>query len=569
MNNFAAGSSPHGKSRPGGAQRAAYINRFWAQTSSLLPSWADYRGIRRTWRADVMAGLTVGVVALPLALGFGISSGVGASAGLVTAIIAGLIAAIFGGSHVQISGPTGAMVVVLAPIVAVYGVGAVALVSVMAGIIVLLAGIFRLGRTVAYIPWPVIEGFTVGIGVIIFLQQVPSVTGQEPTHTNVLVSAYRALQTVPMTDLLWGIGAALLVAACMIILPRLHTGIPASLVGIIVVTGLAMVVANPLAVIGELPNAVPTLQLPSFSFSMAQALILPAFTVAALAGIESLLSVRVAASLGDAGPYDPDRELVGQGLASIGAGFFGGMPATGAIARTAVNLRAGGRTRVASSAHSVVLLLIVLVAAAPVGAVPLAALGGVLMVTASRMINLQAARAILRSTKADALAYIVTAIITISVDLIVAVVIGVVLAAFFALRALSRATGVSRGRIEGEPALGDERIALIRVRGPLFFATAERVLEEVTKVDNVSVVILQMSQLSSVDATGAHTLAEIVLRLERRGITALIKGVRQAHIELFANTGVLDSVRHHKHVFVNEEDAIVHARSHIARENGR
>lgn len=535
----------------------------------LLPTRRDYAGIRRSWRRDLLAGLTVGIVALPLALGFGISSGAGAEAGLVTAIVAGVVAAVFGGSNVQVSGPTGAMVVVLAPIVATHGVGAVAIVSLLAGAIVLAAGALRLGRAVSFIPWPVIEGFTLGIAVIIFLQQVPALTapGQRGAgHTNVVVAAVEALATADPIYLLWAAGAVAIIAACMVGLPRVHRAIPASLVGIVCVTVLAVAVPNPLADIGTLPHSLPAPTLPAFDVATLGGLALPALAVATLAAIESLLSARVAAGLADTGPFDPDRELVGQGLASIGAGLFGGMPATGAIARTAVNVRSGAATRLAAVTHAAVLLLVVLVAAGPVGMVPLAALAGVLMVTALRMVHLGTVRSVLRSTRADATAFVVTAIITVSVDLIVAVAIGIVVAGMFALRGLSRATGVHRESLEGEPQPGDERIAVIRLDGPLFFAAADRVLDAVTAVDGVSVVILRMSQLELVDATGAHALSEIVHSLERRGVTVLIKGIREGHTELFRTVGVLSALRHHRHLFARLPDAIEHARSHVHRE---
>lgn len=545
------------------------MNRVLGAARRLLPSAQDYTGLRRSWRRDLLAGLTVGIVALPLALGFGISSGAGAEAGLITAIVAGVVAAVFGGSNVQVSGPTGAMVVVLAPIVASQGLGAVALVSLMAGVIVLVAGVLRLGRAVSFIPWPVIEGFTLGIAVIIFLQQVPALTDASTTgvaHGNVVVTALAALASADPGYLLWSLGAVAIVAAGMLLLPRLHPAIPGSLVGVVGVTMLALIAADPLAVIGTLPHSLPAPALAAFDAPSLSALALPALTVAALAAIESLLSARVAAGLAATGPYDPDRELVGQGLASVAAGLFGGMPATGAIARTAVNVRSGATTRLAAVTHSVVLLLVVLVVAGPVGTIPLAALSGVLMVTAIRMVHVATIRSILRSTRADAFAFVLTAIITVSVDLIVAVVIGMVAAGVFALRSLSRATGVHREPIVGEPQPGDERIAIIRLDGPLFFAAADRVLDTVTALDEVSVVILRMSQLELVDATGAHILSEIVRRLEGRGVTVLIKGVREGHTELFRAVGVLAALRHHRHLFDHLPDAIDHARSHVARE---
>lgn len=544
------------------------MNRAAARALSLLPSRADYRGLGRSWRRDLLAGLTVGIVALPLALGFGISSGAGAEAGLITAIVAGVVAAVFGGSHVQVSGPTGAMVVVLAPIVASHGLGAVAVVSLLAGAIVLVAGILRLGRAVSVIPWPVIEGFTLGIAVIIFLQQVPALTGagMHTGHGNVVGEAVSALSTADPRYLLWATGAVAIVAACMLLLPKLHAAIPGSLVGIVLVTGLALIIPDPLAAIGTLPHSLPLPALPALDPVTLSGLLLPALTVAALAAIESLLSARVAASLADTGSYDPDRELFGQGLASIAAGLFGGMPATGAIARTAVNVRSGAATRLAAVTHALVLLAVVLVIAGPVGNVPLAALSGVLMVTATRMVHAATVRSILRSTRADAAAFVITAIVTVSVDLIVAVVIGVIVAGVFAIRSLARATSVHREEIAGEAEPGDERIAIIRFDGPLFFAAADRVLDTVTSLGGVSVVILRMSQLELVDATGAHVLSEIVQRLEARQVTVLIKGVREGHTELFRAVGVLDSLRDQRHLFDDLPAAITHARSHVARE---
>ena len=549
-----------------GARAAAYLR-------GLLPSRGDYRDARRTWKGDLVAGVTVGIVALPLALGFGVSSGVSAEAGLITAIIAGVLAAVFGGSNVQVSGPTGAMVVVLLPIVAQHGVETVALVSMMAGVIVLAAGALRLGRAVSIIPWPVIEGFTLGIAVIIFLQQVPSLTvdrqADAAAHSsNALVAAVQAISTADWTYVPWAVGAALIVIGCMLLAQRLHPGIPGSLVGIAVVTILCLVIDSPLAVIGALPDGLPMPSFPTLTLSTTASLLGPALTIAALAAIESLLSARVASSLADTGPYDPDRELVGQGIASIGSGLFGGMPATGAIARTAVNVRSGGRTRLASIVHAAVLLLFVLVLSGPVGMIPLAGLAGVLMLTAYRMVHKATMRSILKSARSDAAAFIVTAIITVSFDLIIAVVIGIVFAGVFAIRNLSRGTGVQREEIAGPPQPGDERISVVRIDGPLIFASADRVFEEITRMRDSTVVILRMSKLEHVDASGAHALQDIVQSLERRGVTVLIKGVQPVHEDLFRTIGVLASLRHHRHLFTSLDDAVEHARSHIARDQG-
>lgn len=539
---------------------------------SLLPTPADYRATPRTWAKDLLAGVTVGIVALPLALGFGVSSGLTAEQGLITAIVAGILAAIFGGSHVQISGPTGAMAVVLIPIVASQGAGAVVAVTLIAGIIVVTAGVLRLGRAVSFIPWPVIEGFTLGIAAIIFLQQVPFVTTPQGSHpgehsTNAFVAAGQLIAEADWSYLPYSLSAVAIVVICMVVAPKIHAAIPGSLVGIVIVTILAAIVPNPLATIGEIPQSLPLPALPSIDLSALGGLLPAAGTIAALAAIESLLSARVASSMSDSGAYHPDRELVGQGIASIGSSLFGGMPATGAIARTSVNIRSGGRTRLSAIVHALVLLAIVLVAAAPVGRIPLAALGGVLFVTAVRMVHPATVRAILRSTRSDAAGFIVTALITISFDLIVAVGIGMVVAAVFALRNLSRATGVTVEPVAApdDERPGDGKIAIVRFDGPLFFASSDRVFDEVMKLDGLVVVILRMSQLELVDASGARILSEVVRAFERRGITVLIKGVKDSHVELFRHVGVLGALRHHKHLFDDLPSAIEHARSHVER----
>ncbi|HEY5223680.1 MAG TPA: SulP family inorganic anion transporter [Microbacteriaceae bacterium] len=539
----------------------------WAAALTLLPSGADYRSLRTTWRGDVLAGITVGIVALPLALAFGVSSGAGAEAGLITAIVAGLVAAVFGGSNIQVSGPTGAMVVVLAPIVASHGVAAVAVVSVLAGIIVLAAGLLRLGRTVSYIPWPVIEGFTVGIGVIIFLQQVPAAVGvsAEGHSTNAVVAAIQSIAVASWPHALVPLAAVVAVGVTMLIATRINGRLPVSFIAIALVTVVVAITGVAVTTIGELPQSLPAPSIPTFGWRDLSSLAGPAFAVAALAAIESLLSARVAASMSDTGPYNADRELVGQGLASVASGFFGGMPATGAIARTAVNLRSGGKTRLAAIVHALALLAVVYLAANVVALIPLAALSGVLMVTAARMISPSIVRRVLRSTRSDAVVFIVTAIITVSVDLIFAVAIGIAVAAFFALRALSRASGVHREEINGSAIPGDERLAVFRIDGSLFFGAAERIVERVSEHDGIDVVILRLSQLQLLDATGAHTLAELVTALENRGVTVIIKGIKPDHLALLERVGVIGSLRHPNHLFAELEPAIAHARSHIQR----
>ncbi|GAA2072080.1 SulP family inorganic anion transporter [Microbacterium hatanonis] len=538
---------------------------------SLLPRRQDYTAFRRSWRRDLVAGVTVAIVALPLALAFGVSSGMGAEAGLVTAIVAGLVAAVFGGSPVQVSGPTGAMVVILGPIVVAHGVGSVVVISILAGVIVLLAGVMRLGRTVSYIPWPVIEGFTVGIGVIIFLQQVPGAVGVSGAahSTNALVAAVQSVMSASWPAALLPLGVVASVAVLMLALGRISGRLPASFIAIAVVTMGASLLSLPIDAIGELPQSLPAPSLPVVDVGTLPSLLAPAFAVAALAAIESLLSARVAASMSDTDPVDADRELFGQGLASIASGFFGGMPATGAIARTAVNVRSGARTRASAIVHSLALLAVVYLAAHVVAVIPLAALSGVLMVTAARMISPTVVRQVLRSTRSDAIVFVVTALVTLSFDLIVAVGIGIAVAGFFALRALSAASGVHREELPGPPVVGDERIALFRIDGSLFFGAAERILDRISAHAGIEVVILRLSQLQLIDATGARTLTQLVTALERRGITVLIKGIRPEHLSVLERLGVISSLRHPRHLFVEVDAAIAHARSHISRTAAR
>jgi SulP family sulfate permease len=533
---------------------------------SLLPSWRDYRSTRRTWRGDLIAGLTVGIIALPLALAFGVSSGAGAESGLITAIVAGVVAAVFGGSNIQVSGPTGAMVVVLGPIVAAHGPGVVAIVSLMAGVVVAIVGIMKLGRVVSYIPWPVIEGFTLGIALIIFVQQVPAAIGTKPgPSSNAVVAAIQSFPQVNGATIVWPIAVVVIVALIMVFAPRIHPRVPGSIIAIVVVSVITNVAHLPLARIGTLPNSLPAPSLPSFELATLGSLVGPALTIAALAAIESLLSARVAASISDAGSFDADRELVGQGLASIASGLFGGMPATGAIARTAVNVRSGGRSRLAAIVHAVVLVGVVYLATGIVSQIPLAALSGVLMVTATRMISLATVRSVVGSTRSDTLVFIVTAFVTVSFDLIVAVCIGIVIAAFFALRTLAKSGNVHREELPGPPQPNDEHIALFRLDGALFFGAADRMLDRVTQISNVSVVIIRMSQLQVMDATGARVVTEMIHTLERRGITVLLKGILPQHVKLAMRVGVIDSLRDRKHLFADLDSAVEHARSHVAR----
>ncbi|MEK7296061.1 MAG: SulP family inorganic anion transporter [Actinomycetota bacterium] len=546
------------------------MNRF----TELLPRRGDYAGVRHLWKADLIAGVTVGVVALPLALAFGISTGLGARAGMITAIIAGLIAGVFGGSNVQVSGPTGAMTVVLVPIVARYGTDAVLVVGIIAGIFVTAAAFGGLGRYLAYIPWPVIEGFTVGIAIIIFLQQVPTALGvPKPEGENTAAVAIRAARDAISNGKLQSVALVGLVVVIMVLVPRIRGSLPASLIAVAIATIIAQVASLDVSRIGMLPNSLPLPSLPSTSFSDIRHLVSAGFAVALLASVESLLSAKVADGMSGGARHDPNRELFGQGLANLASPLFGGMPATGAIARTAVNVRSGARTRLAAITHAVLLVLVVFFGGGLVSKIPLAALAGVLIVTAYRMVEKHNVIALIHSTRSDAFVLLTTTLATIAFDLIIAVEIGIALAAFLALRQIALSSEAQQEALPvdelidstDEIRLRRDHVIVYRIDGALFFGAAQRFLTELTVVSDVKVVILRLSQVQVLDATGAQALGEIVRELESRGITVLLKGVRERHKRILITVGALDHLAHEHHLFDTLDDALDHARMHVAR----
>ena len=540
----------------------------------LLPRRADYAGLRRSWRRDLAAGVTVGVVALPLALGFGVASGVGAAPGLVTAVVAGVVAAVFGGSSLQVSGPTGAMTVVLVPMVAEHGPAVVYPVALMAGVLVMAAAVLRLGRLLAFVPWPLVEGFTLGIAVVIAAQQVPSALGvPRPDVENAVAAAASAVARFAARPDWTVLGLVVLSVVITAALPRVHRSLPAGLLAVAVVTCVVEVSGADVARIGSLPSSLPLPALPELG--NAPELVGAAAVVAFLAGLESLLSARVADGMSDAPRHDPDRELFGQGLANVASGLCGGLPATGAIARTAVNARAGAVTRVAALTHALVLAAVVYAASGLVGRIPLVALAGVLLVTAFRMVERHAARAVLRSTAGDALVFVLTAFCTVAFDLVTAVEVGLGVAIVLALARLARTARavpepLTDDGVDGatEAALLAQHVLVYRLDGPLFFAVADRFLREITATTAVRVVILRLGSVAMLDATGAHVLGEIVDDLHRRGITVLVKGARAEHQRLLAAVGTLAPLVERGHVFATLPEAVAHAAQHVAGSAG-
>ncbi len=401
---------------------------------SFWPHRSEFSAHRKDLITDLIAGLTVAIVALPLAIGFGITSGMSAAAGLTTAIIAGFLAAVFGGSKYQVSGPTGAMTVILIPVIHNFGVSAVPALGLMAGAMIFMMAIFKLGAVINRVPWTVVEGFTVGIALIISLQQIPLAFG-------IPKGAGEKSYIVAWNTLINALHAGLHYSSLLVVLITLvikfswpHLAhrlkwkfhIPASFVALLLVTLLVKAFAIEVATIGNIPRSLGTYQKPIFD--NLTSLLMPALWIALLAAVESLLSARVADGLAhNKDHFEPNRELFGQGLATLAASVFGGMPATGAIARTSVNVRSHAQSRLASVFHALVLLVIALIAAPLVSAIPTAVIAGLLLGTSYRILNPVSIMESLRTTKAEASTLVVTAISTVAIDLIWGMAIGIAL----------------------------------------------------------------------------------------------------------------------------------------------
>lgn len=515
------------------------VERHVVGLADLWPRPSDYAALRHSWAKDLVAGLTVGVVALPLALGFGVASGAGAAAGLITAVVAGIVAAVFGGSHLQVSGPTGAMTVVLLPVIAKYGISMIPLLAILAGVLVIAMALTGMGRSIEFVPISVVEGFTMGIGIIIALQQLPLVLGTPRVESeSTVVSAWR---TAMATD--WTIAWQPLVLAGAVVLlhlvgQRKLKRLPISLIAIALATVIVELVPNQVARIGALPTSLPAPRLPAISLELIQDLAAPALAVAALAALESLLSARVADGMRpDVPDTNPDRELLGQGLANIASGLFGGLPATGAIARTAVNVRSGARTRLSVVVHALALLAVMLLAAPLVSRIPMAALGGVLLVTAGRMVSLHTARSLSAVTRADRNTFWLTLGATVLLDLVAAVLLGLLMAAAMSLRHMASYSVVARQCLPADTREGTvdfpaeseqlrEQVAIFRLEGALFYGNSRHFIDQLTNLPSgVRAAILRCNRLRILDASGAEAIHSVARWYRRREMPFVIQGM--------------------------------------------
>ncbi len=504
----------------------------------LREAWRAGLLARSCWVRNIVAGLIVGIVALPLAMAFAIASGVKPEQGLYTAIIAGLVVSVFGGSRVQIAGPTGAFIVILADIVARHGVEGLQVATLMAGIILLLFGLARLGIILKFIPAPVIVGFTAGIGVIIWVGQwrdffgLPAVQA-EHFHQKL----WQLLQLLPQFDgVTTGLGLLSLVLVIFTArIPR-FARVPGPLVALIVATVLQSAfhfdsVATIGSTFGEIPRGLPALQWPDLSISRLVSLIGPAFAIAMLGAIESLLSAVVADGMAGT-RHDSNQELIGQGLANVLTPLFGGIAATGAIARTATNIRNGGNSPLAGIVHALTLVFIILVLAPLAANIPLATLAAILFVVAWNMSEVRVvARMFRRAPRADVVILAATFLLTVFADLVVAVNIGVVLAMLHFLKRMSDSVTV---REQGEAALRAELGAdapadwpaatvVYSVEGPFFFAGVEALRKTVGKTAHVPrTVIVRLRWVPFMDATGLQTLEDVVADLQERGVRVML-----------------------------------------------
>jgi len=540
-------------------------------------------------RVDVLAGVTVAFVALPLALGFGVTAGVGATAGIVTAIVAGVVAAVFGGSNFQITGPTGAMTAVLLPIVAHHGPGALPILGIGAGLVLLVFAFAGVGSYVRFIPWPVVTGFTNGIAAIIFLQQLPNVLGVKAPHgESIVLIAYQTAREYFSAPQFLPILLALLTIVAMLAWGRVRglSTIPASMAALVLVTLVSLLpMFADVARIGEIPRSLPMPKLPDLALAGAWVdLTRAAVAVAVLAALESLLCAVVADGMTVGEKHDPDRELFGQGLGNIASGLFGGLPSTAALARTAVNVRSGARTRLSGIVHGLTLLVVILFLAPLASEIPLAVLGGILMVVAVRMVEREAASLIMRSTKSDAFVLLLTMTVTIFFDLILAIEVGLVAAAILFIVRMSNMFTVdpitlagngphrdSDAEVEAERQLLAQHVVAYRVDGPVFFGAAERFIDQLVKVDKgIKVVVLRLKRVPVMDATGVTALRAIHDRLSRRGIALLISGLQPQPKALLKRMGVYEEItRDGAADFVTTELAIEVARERqLARQSG-
>jgi SulP family sulfate permease len=534
---------------------------------------------RSQFAGDLAAGLIVGVVALPLAIAFAIASGVSPDRGLWTAIVAGFLISALGGSRVVIGGPTGAFVVIVYGIVQKYGIDGLTVATLMAGVILIIFGIARLGNAIKFIPHPVVIGFTSGIAVIIFASQVKDFLGLEMGEVPAsFVEKWPAFATHLDTVSLAAVGVACATLAIIQLWPKIERRIPGPFVALIATTAAAAIFDLPVETIGDrfgaISASIPRPTIPHLSFAQITALVSPAFTIAVLAAVESLLAAVVADGM-IGGRHRSNMELVAQGVANLVTPFFGGIPATGAIARTATNVKNGGRTPVAGIIHAITLLLITLFAGRWAALIPLSTLAAILVVVAYHMSEWRTFAAELRSPKSDVAVLLTTFVLTVVVDLTVAIEVGMVLAAFLFIRRMAEVTNVSyvtdsiddgEDEYDSDPNSMRRRsvpkgVEVYEINGTFFFGAAETFKETLATVARrPTVLIVRMRKVLAIDYTGMHALKDVVHRSRREGTTVLLSDVHMQPLVALTNSPIIEEIGR-ENLFGNIDDALNRARA--------
>jgi len=549
----------------------------------LLSTLKNYS--KELFYADLMSGIIVGIVALPLAIAFGIASGVSPEKGLFTAVIAGFIISLLGGTKVQIGGPTGAFIVIVYGVVQEFGVAGLAIATIIAGIMLIAMGLLKLGSIIKFIPYPVVVGFTSGIALTIFTTQIKDLFGM---NTGALPGDFIHKWVVYSQHFdsinLWSLGVGIVSIAIIFLMPKFSKKIPGSLIAIILLTLVVYFLRNKFGItsietIGDrftIDPSLPKAETPEISFAIVQMLIPTAFTIAILGAIESLLSATVADGV-TGNKHDSNTELIAQGVANVVTPLFGGIPATGAIARTMTNINNGGKTPIAGIIHAIVLLLIMLFLGNLTKHIPMACLAGVLVVVAYNMSEWRTFKNLLRNPKADVAVLITTFLLTVIFDLTIAIEIGLLLAVVLFIRRISETSNVSVFTDEINTTdyteVGDateklsipEGVEIYEIEGPFFFGVASKFEETMKQIgDKPKVRIIRMRKVPFIDSTGCHNLESFIKMSKKDKTQVLLSGVNERVRLVLVNTG-LEKMLGQENILSNINDAVERARKLVSK----
>ncbi len=528
-------------------------------------------------KGDIFGGLTAGIVALPLALAFGVQSGMGASAGLYGAMVLGFFAAIFGGTPTQISGPTGPMTVVSATIIAMgiatYGtlenaLGVIILTFMMAGLFQVVFGLLRIGKYVKFIPYPVLSGFMSGIGIIIIFYQIFPVLGL--SSPSKMIQVFLEIPNAIVQSNFISVAIASSTILIIYLFPKITKAIPSTLVALLVSSFVAYFFKLELPLIGQMPQGMPSIKVSAFSmlhFSDLQMALIPAITLAGLGTIDSLLTSVVADNVTRT-KHNSNKELIGQGIGNMAASLFGGIPGAGATMRTVVNIKSGGHSRISGVVHALLLLLIILGLGKYVAFIPLAALAGVLITVGISIIDVKGLKNLLNIPRADAFVLIVVLILTVFVDLLQAVGIGMVISSIIFMRKASEMVedNTSLTQVdqydremawsdEANLSLSREAVYIKRFDGPMFFGVAAKMMDRINKIpSNAKVVIFRMKKVPFIDQSGLYALEEVIKEMQKMDIVVVLSMIQAQPLYLLKKNRMVPNILPEKYLFDSIED---------------